>query len=90
MEDILPKQTPEHDYNCGIGVVAAVGIMHQNVIGVNLDDNFKFATIFSKKTSIVSFCKNAEEYVVRSLRILSEHCHPLMKCQFLGRRTLLF
>jgi hypothetical protein len=47
VEDVLPKQTPQDDYNFGIGVVAAVGIMLRNGIGANLDDNFKFATIFS-------------------------------------------
>ena len=45
MDDVLPKQTPEDDYNCGIGVVAAVGIVLCDVIGVNQDDNFKFITI---------------------------------------------
>jgi hypothetical protein len=58
----LPKQTPQDDYNCGIGIVAAVGIMLRDVIGINLDDNFKFATIFSKKKLIVFFCKKTKEY----------------------------
>jgi hypothetical protein len=55
--------TPEDDYNCGIGVVAAIRIMLCNAIGVKQDDDFKFVTIFSKKTLIVSFCKKTEEYV---------------------------
>ncbi len=63
MEDVLPQQTPVDDYNCGIGVVATVGIMIRDVIGVNQDDNFKFVTIFSKKTLIVSFCKKTKEYI---------------------------
>ncbi len=59
----MPQQTPEIDYNCGIGVVAAVRIMLRDVIGINQDNNFKFATIFSKKTLIVSFCKETKESV---------------------------
>jgi hypothetical protein len=58
----LPKQSPQDDYNCGIGVEAAVGIMLCDVIGVNLDVTFRFATIFSKKMLIVSFCKKTKEY----------------------------
>jgi hypothetical protein len=59
----LPKQTPEDDYNCGIGTVAAIGIMLRDAIGINKDDHFKFATIFSMKTLIVAFCKKTREYV---------------------------
>jgi hypothetical protein len=40
VEDVLPKQTPEDDYNCGIGAVAATGIMLRDVIGINQDDDF--------------------------------------------------
>ena len=41
MEDVLPQQTPEGDYNCGgIGIVAAVGIMLHDFIGANQDDDF--------------------------------------------------
>jgi hypothetical protein len=36
VEDELPQQTPEDDDNCGIGVVAAVGIMLHDVIGTAL------------------------------------------------------
>ncbi len=61
LEDVLPKQTPEDDYNCGIGAVAAIGIILCDVIGINQDNNFKFATIFSKKALIVSFCKKTRE-----------------------------
>jgi hypothetical protein len=63
VEDVLPKQTPEDDYNCGIGAVAAIGIMLCDLIGINQDNNFKFATIFSKKALILSFCKKTREYV---------------------------
>jgi hypothetical protein len=63
VEDVFSQQTPEDDYNCGIGVVAAIGIMLYDVIGVNQDNNLKFVTIFSKKTLIVSFCKKTVEYV---------------------------
>jgi hypothetical protein len=63
MEDVLPKQTPEDDYNCGIGAVAAIGIMLCDVIVINQDDNFKFANIFSKKALIVSICNMTGEYV---------------------------
>jgi hypothetical protein len=63
MEDVLPQQTIEDDYNCGIGVVAAVGNMLRDVIGVNQDDNFNFVTIFSMKTLIVSFYKKTKEYI---------------------------
>jgi hypothetical protein len=63
MEDALPKQTPQDDYNCRIGIVAAVVIMLRDVIAINVDDNFKFAIIFSKKTLIVSFNKKTKEYV---------------------------
>ena len=59
----MPKQTPEDDYNCGIGAVAAIGLMLRDVIGINQDDDFKFATIFSKKTLIVSICNTTGEYV---------------------------
>ena len=62
VEDVLPKQTLEDDYNCGIGVMAAIGIMLRDVIGVNQDNDFKFVTIFSKKTLIVSFCKKSKKY----------------------------
>jgi hypothetical protein len=61
--DVLPKQTSEDEYNCGIGAVAAIGIMLRDVIGINQDDNIKFATIFSQKALIVSFCKTTGEYV---------------------------
>ena len=40
VEDVLPQQTPEDDYNCGIGIVAAVGIMLHDFIGANQDDDF--------------------------------------------------
>jgi hypothetical protein len=63
VEDVLPKQTPEDDYNCGIGAVAAIGIILRDVIGINQDNNFKFATIFSKKALIASICKTTGEYV---------------------------
>ncbi len=63
VKDILPQQTPEDDYNCGIGIVAAVEIILRDLIGVNQDDDFKFVTIFSKKTLIVSFCKKTKECV---------------------------
>jgi hypothetical protein len=43
MEDALPQQTPEDDYNCGIGVVVAIGIMLRDVIGVNQDDDFSLS-----------------------------------------------
>jgi hypothetical protein len=59
----LPKQTPEDDYNCGIGAVAAIGIVLRDVIGINQDDDFKFATIFSQKALIVSMCKTTGEYM---------------------------
>jgi hypothetical protein len=49
LEDVLPQQTQEDDYNCGIGVVAAIGIMLRNVIGVNQDYNFKFFTISPRR-----------------------------------------
>ena len=61
VEDVFSQQTPEDDYNCGIGVVAAIGIMLYDVIGVNQDNNLKFVTIFSKETLIVSFCKKTKE-----------------------------
>ena len=62
MVDVLPKQSPEDNYNSGFGVVASVGIMLCDAIGINLDNDFKFATIFSKKTLIVFFCKKTKEY----------------------------
>jgi hypothetical protein len=61
VEDKLHQQTPEDDYNCGIGVMATVGIMLHDLTGVNQDDNFTFVTIFSKETLIVSFCKKTKE-----------------------------
>jgi hypothetical protein len=63
VEDVLPKQTPEDDYNCGIGVVAAIGIMLHDVIGINQDNNFKFVTIFSTKTLNISFYNKTQEYI---------------------------
>jgi hypothetical protein len=63
VEDVLPKQTPEDDYNCRICAVAAIGIMLHDVIGINQDDDFKFATIFSQKALIVSICNTTGEYV---------------------------
>jgi hypothetical protein len=63
VEDGLPKQKSEDDYNCGIGVVAAIGIMLHDVIGTNQDDNLKFVTIFSKKMLNVFLCRKTEEYV---------------------------
>jgi hypothetical protein len=82
--------TPEDDYNCGIGVVAAIRIMLCNAIGVKQDDDFKFVTIFSKKTLIVSFCKKTEEYVWSFPEDTFQTLPPLMRCQFLERLTLLF
>jgi hypothetical protein len=46
-----------------IGAVAAIGIMLCDVIGINQDDDFKFATIFSKKALVVSICKKTGEYI---------------------------
>jgi hypothetical protein len=43
--------------------VAAIGIVLRDVIGINQDDDFKFATIFSQKALIVSMCKTTGEYV---------------------------
>jgi hypothetical protein len=90
VEDVLPKQTSEDDYNCGIGAVAAIGIMLRDVIGINQDNNFEFAAIFSQTALIVSFCNTTENTFVPFLRILSKGCHPLMRCQFLERLPLLF
>ncbi len=85
VKDVLPQQTPEDDYNCGIGVVAAVGIILRDVIGVNQDDNLKFVTIFSKKTLISPSARRPKNKFVHFLRILSKCCHPLRRCQFLER-----
>jgi hypothetical protein len=83
VEDVLPKQIPQDDNNCGIGIAAAVGIMLRDVIGVKLDDFFKFSTIYSKT-------RKPKYMLLHSLRIFSKCCHPLVRCQSLERLILLF
>jgi hypothetical protein len=56
----MPQQTPEDDYNCGIGVEAGVGIILRYVIGTTLSLS---PSCFSKKMLIVSFCKKTKECV---------------------------
>jgi hypothetical protein len=88
VEAVFSQQTPEDDYNCGIGVVAAIGIMLHNVIGVNQDNSLKFVTIFSKKTLIVSFCKKTEEYVCLFPEYTFQRLPPPQEMSVFGKTYL--
>jgi hypothetical protein len=88
VEDVLPKQTPDDDYNCGISAVAAIGIMLRDVVGINQDDNFKFATIFSKKALIISICNTTGEYVCSSPEDTFQSLPPPHEMSVFGKTHL--
>ena len=71
-ENVLPKQSAEDDYNCGIGVVATIGIILRDVIGFNLEDDTKFGTIFAKNKLSVAFASGSKEHLTELQKIISE------------------
>ena len=84
--DVLPSQSEDDDYNCGIGVVAAVGIILRDVIGVKLEDDLKFAANFSKKKLLVSFCKDTKEHICSFADATFQSLPPLDEMTGMGRQ----
>ena len=86
--DVLPSQSEDDDYNCGIGVVAAVGIILRDVIGVNLEDDLKFAANFSKKKLLISFCKDTKEHICSFADATFQSLPPLDEMRVFGKTYL--
>ena len=61
VKNVLPQQSPDDDYNCGIGVVATIGIILRDVIGFNPEEDIKFGTIFAKNKMLVACCSSSKE-----------------------------
>ena len=68
--------------------MAAVGIILRDVIGVNLEDDLKFAANFSKKKLLVSFCKDTKEHICSFADATFQSLPPLDEMRVFGKTYL--
>ena len=69
-------------------MVAAVGIILRDVIGVNLEDDLKFAANISKRKLLVSFCKDTKEHICSFADATFQSLPPLDEIRVFGKSYL--